>query len=175
MQLLKISNVKNFMNTLLIETTFDSFLVSEAIVKTFNSFVIDGHINEGFFSDTELNELSAEAKKEGRIYSSKLSRWSAIKPTVLSLIKGKKTPLYFKMSFYLAGENICKLLLNADTSITTNDIDGLSLIVKYVDNELTVTSSVSLKIFSLDKSLEKIWDEMVMKFLASNNISFDVM
>lgn len=175
MQLVKVTNVKNFMNKLLIENSFDSFLISEATVKTFNTFVFDGHVNEGFFSTEQMNELRAEAEKDGRIFSEKLSRWSQIKPTILSIIKGKNTPLYFKMSFYLAEENINKLLSNADTSITSNDIDGLSLIVKYAEGELTITSSVSLKIFSLDKSLDKIWDDMVVKFLASQNIDAEVM
>lgn len=175
MRLTKITGVKQFMNKLLIENAFDSFLISEAVIKTGNSFVIDGHINEDFYSAEELASLEAESIKDGRIYSKKLSRWSSIKPFALSVMKGKKTPVYFKMSFYLAEENVGKLLSSADTSITANDIDGLSLIVKYNDDELTVSSSVSLKIFSLDKSLDKIWDDMVIKFLASHEISYEVM
>ena len=175
MKLSKITNVKQFMNKLLIENAFDSFLISEAVIKTGNSFVIDGHINEGFYSETELEEFKSEASNEGRVFSEKLSRWSKIKPFALSVIKGNKTPLYFKMSFYLAEENINKLLSSADTSITAADIEGLALIVKYQDNELTVTSSATLKIFSLDKSLEKYWDEMVVKFLSSQDIEFEAM
>lgn len=175
MRLIKITNVKQFMNKMLIDTAFDSFLISEAVIKTFNSFIIDGHINEDFYSNEELSELAATAAGEGRIYSRKLSRWHIIKPTVLSLIKGKKTPSYFKMSFYLAEENINKLLSSFESSITANDIEGLSMIVKYDNNELTVTSSATLKIFTLDKSLEKYWDEMVFKFLSSNDIQLEVL
>ena len=79
------------------------------------------------------------------------------------------------MSFYLAEENIIKLLSSLDTSITANDIDGLSLIVKYSEEELTIVSSASLKIFSLDKSLEKYWDDMVIKFLSSHSIEYEIM
>jgi len=175
MQLIKISNVKQFMNKLLIENSFDSFLVSEVIIKTFGSFVIDGHINEGFYSDDEISEFEKNAENENRIFSKKMCRWSTLKPTTLSLLKGKKTPLFFKISFYLADENINKLLTGADTSITANDIEGLSLIAKYQDSELVITSSTTLKIFSLDKSLDKIWDEMVMKFLDSQSIECEVM
>lgn len=175
MRLTKITNVKQFMNKLLIENAFDSFLVSEATIKTFNSFVIDGHINEGFYSSSEIDELKEAASLENRIYSEKLSRWGKLKPLALSLMKGKKTPLFFKISFYLAEENINKLLSNANTSITANDIEGLSLIAKYSDGELYVTSSVTLKIFSLDKSLEKIWDDMVIKFLSSHEIEYEIM
>lgn len=175
MKLIKITNIKQFMNKLLIENAFDSFLISEAIIKTANSFVIDGHINNEFYSENEIAEMKADAELENRIYSDKLSRWSKIKPFALSIIKGNKTPIFFKISFYLAGENVNKLLSSAETSIKASDIDGLSLIVKYQENELTITSSVSLKIFSLDKSLEKIWDDMVMKFMTSHDITYEVM
>jgi len=175
MRLTKITNVKQFMNKLLIDSAFDSFLISEAVIKTANSYVIDGHINGGFYSETELSELESLAISENRVFSKKMSRWYQIKPTVFSLIKGKKTPSYFKMSFYLADENIEKLLSSIDTLINAHDIDGLSMIVKYSDDELTVTSSLGLKIFSLDKSLEKYWDEMVIKFLSSHDIEYEIL
>lgn len=175
MRLSRIKNVKHFMNKLLIENAFDSFLISEATIKTFSSFVIDGHINEGFYSSEEIAELKELAESENRIFSEKLSRWSKIKPFALSVMKGKKTPEYFKFSFYLASENINKLLQNADTSIKPNDIDGLSLIAKYSGGELSVISSVSLKIFSPDKSLDKIWDDMVIRFLTSHEIEYEIM
>lgn len=175
MRLLKVTNVKQFMNKLLIENSFDSFLISEAIVKTSNSIVIDGHINREFFSENELSDLKAEAALEGRIFSEKMSRWSSLKPTVFSLMKGKKTPLFFKMSFCLADENIEKLLSSAETSIKSNDIDNLSVVVRFQEDELTVTSLASLKIFSLDKSLDKIFDDMVTKFLTSLDVEFEIM
>lgn len=175
MRLAKITNIRQFMNKLLLDNAFDSFLISEAIIKTGNSFVIDGHLNKEFYSSAEIDDMASEAKNEGRIFSNTLSRWSAIKPFALSLMKGKKTPVYFKMSFYLAEENIIKLLSSLDTSITANDIDGLSLIVKYSEEELTIVSSASLKIFSLDKSLEKYWDDMVIKFLSSHSIEYEIM
>jgi len=167
MRLTQITNVKQFMNKLLIENSFDSFLLSEAIIKTGNTYVIDGHINTEFYSESELSELKSNALLNGRIYSSKMSRFASGKPFILSLMKGKKTPLYFKFSFYMPEENIEKLLSSADTSIKQNDIDGLSVIVKYQEDILTVTSSTSLKIFSTDKSLDKLFDDMVEKFLIS--------
>ena len=175
MRLSKITNIKLFMNKLLIENAFDSFLISEAIIKTGNTFVIDGHINEGFYSSEELSEMKDEASNDGRIFSEKLSRFIQLKPFILSAIKGKKTPSYFKLSFYLAKENVDKLLSLSDTTIRHSDIDGLSLIVKFSDSELTCTSSISLNIFTTDKSIDKIWDDMVLKFLSSHSIQYEVM
>ena len=175
MRLVKITNVKQFMNKLLVENAFDSFLVSEVLIKTGNSYVIDGHINKEFFSDDEIKDLKDGASSDGRIYSETLSRWSEIKPLAFSIMKGKKTPVSFKMSFYLAEENINKLMASFDSSFKVNDIDGLALIVKYSDGELSVTSSATIKIFSLDKTLEKHWDDMVIKFLSSHECQYKVM
>ena len=175
MRLSKITNIKLFMNKLLIENAFDSFLISEAIIKTGNTFVIDGHINEGFYSAEEISEMRDEALNDNRIFSEKLSRFIQLKPFILSTIKGKKTPSYFKFSFYLALENVDKLLALSDTTIKRSDIDGLSLIVKFSDSELTCTSSISLNIFTTDKSIDKIWDDMVLKFLSSHSIQYEVM
>ncbi|MDO4187440.1 MAG: DUF5721 family protein [Lachnospiraceae bacterium] len=175
MRLFKITNVKQFMNKLLVEGAFDSFLVSEVLIKTGNSYVIDGHLNKDFFSEDELNVLRSEAESNGRIFHESLSRFSELKPLVFSIMKGKKTPVSFKMSFYLAEENVIKLLASSNTSFTKGDIDGLSIIVKYSEGELTVTSTASLKIFSLDKSLEKYFDDMVNKFLTSQEFQFEIM
>lgn len=163
------------MSLLLTAKNFDSFLISEAVLKTYSTFIIDGHINSDYYSESEISDLISEAQSEGRIYSESLVRWGKIRPNVLSLIKGNKTPLYFKMSFYLAGENVEKFISGIDTTIKPGDIDGLALIVKYDGGELTVTSSATLKIFSLDKSLERHWDDMVIKFMSTNGIEYETL
>ena len=86
MRLAKITNIRQFMNKLLLDNAFDSFLISEAIIKTGNSFVIDGHLNKEFYSSAEIDDMASEAKNDGRIFSNTLSRWSAIKPFALSLM-----------------------------------------------------------------------------------------
>lgn len=175
MRLLKITNIKHFMNKLLLENAFDNFLISEAVLKTNNTFIIDGHINPEFYSAKELDMLKSAAEEKQRIYSGKLSRWYEIKPTMLSLIKGNKSPLYFKISLYLSDENVKKLFMSCDTDFTENDTDGFSLILKYSDESLIITSSVVLKVFSFDRSVDKIWDDMVCKFLGSHDISYEIM
>ena len=53
---LKINDVKNFMNQLLIGDTFDSFSLVEASITTFSNFTIDGKIHKDFFdTDTVQN------------------------------------------------------------------------------------------------------------------------
>ena len=49
MLVLKIKDVKNFMNQLLIGQTFDDFSLVEASITTFCSFTIDGKLHRDFF------------------------------------------------------------------------------------------------------------------------------
>ena len=55
---LKAEDVKDFTSKLFLRKTFDSFLVKEARITTYNQFSIDGHIRKGYFSPEELEELA---------------------------------------------------------------------------------------------------------------------
>lgn len=173
MILLKITDTKNFMNQLLIEKTFDQFLIAEATISMASTYIIDGHINKNFFSENELNELKASASLDGRIFSEKMQRFHEVKPICLNIIKGKKTPSAFKFTFCLSGENTEKFLKSASVAFSVNDIANLTLNIKYDGTDLTATTATSLTIFSLDKSLDTAWDTMIKKFFSSNNISFE--
>ena len=54
MLVLKINDVKNFMNQLLIGQTFDDFSLVDASITTFCSFMIDGTLHRDFF-DSDVN------------------------------------------------------------------------------------------------------------------------
>ena len=56
MLVLKINDVKNFMNQLLIGDTFDDFSLVEASITTFSNFTIDGKIHKDFF-DTDSVQI----------------------------------------------------------------------------------------------------------------------
>lgn len=173
MILLKITDTKNFMNQLLIEKTFDQFLIAEATISMASTYVIDGHLNKAFFSENELNELKATAALEGRIFSEKMQRFHEIKPLCLNIIKGKKTPASFKFTFCLSDENTEKFLKTSASVFSVNDIANLTLNIKYDGKDLFATTATSLNIFSLDKSIDTAWDTMIKKFFTSNNISFE--
>ena len=60
---LKITDVKDFMNKLLIGEVFDRFSLVEASVTTFNTFTINGKLHYDFFdTDTKaaFEEISTE-------------------------------------------------------------------------------------------------------------------
>ncbi|MCR5109043.1 MAG: DUF5721 family protein [Lachnospiraceae bacterium] len=176
MIMLKITNIKQFMSLLLSDSSeaFDSFLVKEVMIKTNAVYTIDGHLNKEFYSNEELEELRAVCEENNRIFSESMLRFSQLKKHCFSVIKGKKTPTFFLFEFYLAEENINRLLSNIkDNELRAKDISGLCLNIKYSDGSLSATTAVSLKVFTLDKAIEQKWDSSVKSFFTKLNISYE--
>lgn len=163
---LQISDIKQFMNQLLLSSTFDSFRVQEAVITTFASFSIDGHVRRDYYSGEERETLGLEEES--------LALWSQLKPFCLQLIKGKKTPLGMKLVFQLSEKNTEKLLLNLGLTYSVRDIGGLFLHIRYDGQSLICVTGTSLNIFTMDKTLELEWDRTIQKFLESHEISFSI-
>ena len=162
---LQIQEIKNFMSKLLLSQTFDNFLLVEGSITTYNTFRIDGRLHKDFFTQEESEELGIEHRD--------FSYWKEVKPVCLDLIKGKKTPLGFKFTFQLSRENTSKLLTSSGiTSIQPENISGLLLNIRYDNGDLQVITGTNLKLFTLDKTLEHAWDDMVKRFFKQQEISF---
>ncbi len=159
----QIQDIKDFMSKLLLGNAFDSFWLSEASITTSVSYTIDGFLHPEFY-DTQEAELLQE---EGRTYA----LWRDMKPFCFSVIKGKKTPLSFKIVFMLSKKNTQKLLASSKLSYQLEDIFGLFVNFQFDGQYLTCTTGTSLKTFSLDKSLDRVWDEMILKFFKQQQIS----
>ena len=155
------------------EEAFNSFLLSEAVIATGNTFTIDGHINRGFFSDDELDALREEASANGRVFSEDMVCWETVKGLCYECVRGRKLPLLMKVSLCLAPEEISRLLSDTDTAITGDQISSVNLNIKYDGGTLTCTTAVSLNIFTMDKSLEHSWDDMAARFLSGHGYDFD--
>lgn len=162
---LQIQDIKNFMSKLLLSQTFDNFLLVEGSVTTFNTFRIDGRLHTDFFTEEESEERSLNSRE--------FSLWKEVKPFCLELIRGKKTPLGFKFTFQLSRENTSKLFTTSGiTSIQPQNVSGLLLNIRYDHGNLNVITATNLSLFTLDKTLEHAWDEMVKRFLKQQEISF---
>ena len=94
---LQIVDLKDFMSKLLIGSTFDSFWLCEASVTTFATFTIDGTLHTDFYDTQEAQLLQTQKQT--------YSLWRDIKPFCFSMMKGKKTPLHFKIVFRLSEKN----------------------------------------------------------------------
>ena len=156
-------DVKDVMNKILLTDTFDHFLLSEATVVTYNSFIIDGHLNKDFFSEEELQEFGGET----------MSKWSQIRPFCLQQIKGKKQPISFKFIYILSNEDTNKLLEESGLNYKKEDVNGLTFHIFYRNNQLSCVTGTSLKTFTLDKTLEQYWDKKVQEFLKKSEITYE--
>lgn len=160
----QIQDVKDFMKKLLLGETFDTFLLSEASITTFASFHVDGSFHPEYLHDSETE--SAPAEQSG------YTLWRRVRPFFLELTKGKNTPLSFRIIFRLAPHNVEALLSREGLAQRPEDVDGLFLNIHFDGAALTCVSGVSLRVFSLDKSLDHAWDAMLEKFFRREEIPF---
>ena len=140
---IELTDTKDFMNKLLRTEIFDNFLLQEAVITKAASYIIDGHLQKGFYSSTELEENG---------------------------IAGYSI-LPFRM-LLLSPENMEHTLSSLHSAFTVSDISGFFINIRYQSQLLTLTTGISYNIFSADKTLDSEWDKLVMKFLANNDINF---
>ncbi|MBR3646278.1 MAG: hypothetical protein IKN54_07640, partial [Lachnospiraceae bacterium] len=158
---IQIKDTKNFMNELLVKNTFDFFNLYEAIITTYCTFTIDGHIQQSYYSSEEL-ELLDHADFAG---------WSQLKPVCFNLIKGNKTPELLKITLCLPGKNYAGCIERSMAPITEDNITGLYVHIVYEHGTINVITATSLNIFTMDKSLDHYWDNTIKTFLTKH---FDV-
>lgn len=154
-------DTKQFMNLLLTGTVFDRFQLCEASIMTGLTYVMDGHINKEFY-DTEDEHLTP-----GRIYQ----YWEECRPIAFQMIKGSRTPLAMKIILMLDRERTEYFLQNNNIPLLPEQIAGLYLNIRYEHNILTLSSGTALTVFSLDKTVEHMWDEALARFLREQGIT----
>ena len=162
---LKITNVKQFMGKLLTSEEFDSFMLEEASISTYNTFMIDGHQNRDFYTTEEWED------KEMRPYD--FTTWKQIRPICFSLIKGTHTPSAFKFILHLIPDYTVSVLKNGDTSVTPQQIKALVLTVKYDGTVLTLITGTSFHTFIMDKTVDVLWDNAIRQFLDKRGINYE--
>ncbi len=163
MILLEISDIKLAMVHLLIRDSFDLFYLDSAELTTFATMSLRGRRNLAWYDSDEQQE---------NISLSEWIRWSEVKPTVFSYIKGSKTP------------DSMKIILKADASWARSRLaqQGLEtlyqqqhpeLIVnfRYEREALSVITGVSYTEFTMDKQIEFAWDEIVSHYFSHLGIA----
>lgn len=153
-----ITDVKLFMNKLLKETVFDEFQISNLELTSITKFTVSGNLNKKFLSSDE-QEIIGDRN---------LVTWGEIKPIIFNIIKGNKTPTSLKIVFSLSPDKI-KALFN-NVNIPSENIDGLFINILFEDHTLKCTTGTSLKLFTLDKTIENYWDTTAKKFFTKHEI-----
>ena len=162
LQSYQIQDLKDFMKKLLLTDTFDTFLLSEASVTTYAAFHLDGTMHPDYFSTDEAEALTTE--QCGYVL------WKRVRPLFFELMKGKNTPLSFQFVFRLAPHNVESLIRQSGLSHRPEDVDGLFLTLRYDGTHLSCISGSSLRIFTMDHSLDHAWDAMLEKFFHKKEI-----
>ena len=164
---LRLTDVKDFMNKFLRSETFDHFLLQEGVITSGASYVIDGHIHSDFYTSEEMEELE--------IADCDFLPYGLLRGNCFDLIKGKKAPSSFKFVLMLSPENQKRTMERIGSSYTPADISAMSMNIKFQNQMLTLTTGISYRIFSTDKTLEPEWDKFVRQFLSQHDISFEVL
>lgn len=162
---LNLLEIKDFMHKLLCTDTFDNFLLREASIRGACTWELDGTINTELYSANERTEQGLE----GLSYLP----FRHVRTQCFDLIKGKRAPLGFKFVFLLSPANLTRTLEQLHSSFTSHDINGLFINIKFQQGKLLLTTGISYRIFSADKSLEQEWDALVRRFLKNHEISFE--
>ena len=150
---------KNCMQHLLLKPTFDSFALIEGEITTYNTFRIDGYIHKNFYEDAPLKDQSS---------------WGDLREFCFHIIRGKRTPLNFRFILSLPKEEFEAFLIDQEIpSLSHSDIQGLYLNFKYDGTNLQCITGTSLNIFTMDKTLENVWDNYARKFFLNKEIDFE--
>ncbi len=152
---LQIDEVKTFMNRLLVDSVFDSFLFVEGALQMGFSHEFDGHLNRDFYTESELSGLP-----EGETYIS----YSQVRPVLFSLIRGKRTPLSFRLTLQLKSAQTQALLSSIPSAPS---VKGLLLNIRFDGQRVFLTSGVNYTAFSFDKAPERAWDQWLTEFIKS--------
>ena len=96
--------------------------------------------------------------------------FSMQRPVLFDLIKGKKTPVFFKFTLFLSPLDFYeRTQLPPDPS---DAISGFLLNLRFMHGELTASTGVSYRTFSTDKSLEFEWDSYIRQFFKEHSLYF---
>ena len=153
MKSFEIEEIKDFINDLLAKEKYDSFYLYDLRLRTSLDYYINGKINKEFYDDEEKNDITDE-----------YVCWGNVKHTVFELIKGKNLPLSFKIILMFNRENVERLIMMNNLPINFDDVGALFYNIYYENGSLSISTGVSLKYFTLDKTLEQLWDETVEKY-----------
>ena len=160
MQVFSIEDKKNFMKELLCGEAFDKLLLSEARIEAKGHMLITGRPAEGFYNDDKVIDPSG------------CLPYADFRESVFSFIKGDITPKGFMVMLMLPRDEVEKLIKSSSTTIPATDVESLSVLIRFKDGALSVTTGTSIGGFYPDRSLEKALDEHIDKFIKNLNINY---
>lgn len=165
MKAYRISDLKTFMNRLILSESFDCFLLEEGTIVTSNTFRIDGHIQKEFFTKEEQEDKT--------LCPYDFSGWKEIRSICFQLIKGKRTPLGFKFVLLLRPDDMEKILTSGGFENGEHIMKAFTLTIKYDGSAATLITGISTNSFLMDKAPEQLWDTAFQKFMDNIQITWE--
>lgn len=163
---LKINNIKKMMQTLLYAESFDSFSLQEASVTKAATLYLEGRMHPSYYSQEDLINQPELANREFVSYKE-------MRPVLGDYMKGQHSPISFKIVLQASDSFLEKLLLDPSFTGDPDQVKALILTFRYENGTLTCLTGTSTKTFTLDKSLDMLWDMRIRKSLAHMQIDFD--
>lgn len=151
------------LQVLLESTSFDTFLMQEVSVIRDSSLFLEGRIHPEY---QPYQDFPAQTENIGFV------PWHNIRALLASYI-GKEFPLSFKFVLQAPAAYTQNLLKNAAFTGDPSTVKGLILTFRYEQEHLTCLTGISLTTFSMDKSIETLWDQGIKKALANMQIGFE--
>ena len=167
MRSFKIEDTKSFMSALLLHDAFYGFELAEGEIVTFISCRIDGRYRREYFDDTS----SAEA--ENLLSAGLFTPWKLMQPHVYGMVRGRHTPLKLHLVLRLSDRQSSDFI--SSFSIDPEALSGLYLNILYDHSSVSLTSGISLKIFTTDKAAEHAWDDRVEMLLRDTKLPFSLL
>lgn len=165
MKTYQISNLKDFMNKLLLSGDFDCFLLEEGTIVTANAFQIDGHIRKNFYTKEEQEDPS--------LCPYDFSLWKDIRPLCFQLIKGKRTPLSFQFVLLLLPCHMAQILEKGGFRDNGSLVRYFALTIRFDGTNAVMATGLSTNTFLMDKTPEQLWDDAFRKFMDKRQISWE--
>lgn len=151
------SDVKPFMGALLMSEKFDFLEVRGVELATFTHFNISGQK----IVQAEPEADSDDDKPEEKVKTT-YCKWAEVRPLAHSFIKGGAKPSYMKIIFSMEPDEVQKLHDNGA---------AMYLNVTYNGEEVFFTSATAQRGFSLDKSLDHVWEDYLLEFFRVNEVA----
>ena len=143
-------DINKFMNFLLTDNTFDRFQFRSGEIMTRARFTIDGRYNRDYDNSTDERPYCL---------------WGEIRHNFLDLIKGKKLPAYIKLVLALDEKSLSRLHENAQAAFIN---------IIFEKNRVNFTTGSAQKNFSMDKSLDAAWEDMIKQYFSHLGICIHI-
>ncbi len=165
MRCFTITDTRTFMAALFTRPVFDAMPTEDVHIVTATTFDINGRIVPAFYTAEEIAAMPDGLPE--------YILWEQLRPISFSLIKGKKTPVSFQITFH-APKSLIKELCNKDScTVPFEQVQALVYTIRYGEGSCRIITGSSYKTFIPDKSLDQLWDEYFRHFLANNQLSFE--